>query len=127
MSFLTNEEKQVILDDMKIIFQSTGKTAKVLRPVMDGQNSFYGSKQTDLLEIADSVACLTVDLSPDDILMKKHDLIMHVLPDVDVNESDIIEFEGDQYKVTDLVIHNCFGVKTHLELMLKRNKSGKAN
>ena len=128
MSFLSTEEEKTIQDDMKIIIEASGNKAKILRPVVDGQDTFYGSRQKSLFEISTSVACEIVDLSPDDILMKKHNLIMYVLPYIDVNESDVVEFKGDQYKITDLVIHNCFGVATHLELMLKRNRrSGKTN
>ena len=122
MSFLSENEKDIIQFDIKTIIESTGETAKVLRPSVAQNDSFYGERISDLTEIAGSIPCESQDLSPDDIQMKNHDLIMNVLPDADVTEDDFIVSKGFKYRVSDIITHNCFGCITHLELKLEKDK-----
>ena len=124
MSILTPAEKAQVKDDVRKIITSSGETVRILRPSIQDKGSFYGSKETGFSEIAESRPCEAKRLSPEDIRMTGHDLIMHVLPDTDVAEGDILEFEDSKYRVTDIVSHNCFGVVTHLELKLEKDRHG---
>ena len=122
MSFLSESEKNIIQFDIKSIIESTGETARILRPAAVQNDSFYGEKKADLTEIAGSIACESQDLSPDDIQVKDHDLIINVLPDADVRENDFIVSKGFKYRVSDIITHNCFGCITHLELKLEKDQ-----
>ena len=122
MSFLSESEKDIIQFDIRTIIESTGETAKVLRPVTAENDSFYGERISDFTIIEGSIPCESQDLSPDDIQMKDHDLIMNVLPDADVRENDLIEFKDHKYRVSDVISHNCFGCITHLELKLEKDR-----
>ena len=120
MEVLTDNEKLNIQTDMKTIIGSFGVNASVYRPVKENINTFYGSKQTGLTKIYDSIKCEIIDLSPDDSRMKGHDLLVNILSDVEIKEDDIFEIKNIKYKVKDIIIHNCFGVITHKEIKLER-------
>ena len=122
MTILKNSEKNILKNDIRKIIESTGDFLKILRPEKTGQNSFYGSKQTGLAVITDSVICEKIDLLPDNTVSKEHDLIVNIPPETDIKEDDLIEYKSTRYKVTDIVKHNCFGAITHLELKTERDK-----
>ena len=122
MTILKNSEKNILKNDIRKIIESTGDVIKILRPSKAGQNTFYGSKQTGLTVIADSVICEKIDLLPDNTVSKEHDLILHLPPETDIREDDLIEYKNSRYKVTDIVAHNCFGAITHIEIKTERDK-----
>ena len=122
MEILSNDEKLNIQADMKTIIDSFGIIVIIYRPAKDRVNTFYGSKQTGLTRIYDSIKCEIIDLSPDDSRMKGHDLLVNILPDIEIKEDDIFEINNIKYKVKDIIVHNCFGAITHKEIKLERDK-----
>ena len=103
-----------------LILQS-GVTGIVTRPQAAGEGTFYGPAETAEEEIG-SVPIEMQDLSPKDLTEIGADAVAHVLPDSGVREQDFLAIGKTRYRVTEVKPHNFFGMVTHLELHLERER-----
>jgi hypothetical protein len=124
MSVLSAEEMVAITGDVRQIIEACGETARILRPEKSGTDSFFGPHESGEAIIASNVPCELQHLSPEAVIQKGHDAVLHVLPDAGVIENDFVEVAGVRYRVTDIVPHNCYGVITHFELRLEKEYRG---
>ena len=118
MTILSQREQQQIAADVRLVIESSGETARVLRPNRQGADTFFGAHEAAEVEVA-VIPCELRHLPPEEVQQKGHDAELHVLPGAPVLEGDFAVMVGVRYRVTDVKPHNCFGVVTHLELKLE--------
>ena len=103
-----------------IILQSK-VTATLLRPEVAGEDSFYGANEENEMEIG-TIPIEMQDLPPKDLSEIGADAVASVLHDSDVNEQDFLVIGSTRYRVTEVKPHNFFGVVTHFDLYLARER-----
>ena len=120
MTILSDSEKTQAASDIRKMIEAGGQTARILRPVKAGLDSFFGAHEAAEVEIAAFAPCELQDLPPEEVQQTGHDAALQLLPDADIAEGDFVEVAGIRYRVTDIAPQNLFGVVTHLELRLER-------
>ena len=120
---LESHEKQMIAIDTAELIRASGETAEILRPSVSGAGDFAGPHASSE-ELLGTVAIEFQQLSPEELKQIGADGICSMLPDSDVAEGDILVYNGDRYRVTDVKPENCFGAVTHLTVKLEHEYSG---
>jgi hypothetical protein len=82
--------------------------------------SFDGPIEADETVVVESFVLEWHPASPDELKQLGHSGSMHVLPDLPVEENDIVLFDGHRYRVTDLHDQSLFGTVTHKVVRLER-------
>ena len=109
----------MIVMDMAELIRASGETAEILRPSVSGSGDFAGPHEPSE-ESLGSVVIEFKQLSPEELKQIGADGVCSMLPDSDVAEGDILVYNGDRYRVTDVKPENCFGAVTHLTVRLER-------
>ena len=107
--------------DVAWMISKSGLTATVTRPMVSGEDSFYGPHENSGTVIG-NVPIEMRDLPPEDLAEIGADAVASVLPDSGVEEQDMLEVDGIRYRVTQTKPQNLFGEVTHLELHLELEK-----
>ena len=108
----------IVMDTSELI-RASGETAELLRPVVSGAGEFAGPHEPSE-ESLGTVAIEFKQLSPEELKQIGADGMCSMLPEIDVREGDIVVYNGDRYRVTDVKPENCFGAVTHLTVRLER-------
>ena len=116
---LESREKQMIVMDTAELIRASGETAEILRPSVSGSGDFAGPHEPSE-ESLGTVAIEFKQLSPEELKQIGADGVCSMLPASDVREGDILVYNGDRYRVTDVKPENCFGAVTHLTVKLER-------
>ncbi len=120
-TFLTIAQANQIRADMKALIESSGESAtrsrQVLTPVL------YGGQP-----IGESVNQITFPvlrkpLPENDLIKNGNGMVLSVLPDVDVQEIDLVTVDGVHYGIAEITEFNLFGVVTHREIKLEPYRS----
>jgi len=107
--------------DVEWMIRRSGVMGTVIRPTVDGQDSFFGPHEPTETPVGEiPVEMKTLD--PADLAEIGADAVASVLPGSDVQEQDFLEVEGVRYRVTDVKPNNFFGQLTHMDLHLEREK-----
>ncbi len=120
---MTRLERQIhqAVKDTAWLIRKAGTSARLLRPVKAGEDSFFGSFESDETEIG-TISIEKKLLEEQDLAEIGADAVADVLPDSGVEESDILEIEGIRYRATDVKPQNFFGAVTHIRLHLELEK-----
>ena len=116
---LETGEKQMIALDVAELIRASGETAEMLRPAVINADEFTGPHAPSE-ESLGTVPIEFQQLSPDDLKQLGADGQCSMLPDADVNEGDVLVFDGIRYTVSDVKQVNCFGAVSHLVVKLER-------
>jgi len=111
------------VDDVDKIIRLSNVTATLYRPVVAGENSFYGPCESSETTIG-SISVEVKDLSPTDLAEIGADAVASVLPNSGVKEQDFLKIGSTRYRVTEVKQQNLFGKITHLDLHLELEKKG---
>jgi len=121
---LRADEKQRIQADIRSLIEQSGTTGTLLRPVSTGIGSFDGPVESDEQVIVESFPLEWRPGSPDDLKQIGTSGSIHVLPDLDVREKDMVEFENHRYRVTDVRPIDLFGTAVYQVVQLEREYRG---
>jgi len=121
---LLEEEKRLSQDDIRSLIEASGSTGRLLRPVKSGAGSFDGPVEADEQVVIEAFPLEWRPLSPGDLKQMDHSGLAHVLPDLEVQDGDIVEFNEHRYRVTDVRPVDLFGTPVYQILQLEREYRG---
>ena len=121
---LTDREKRVIEEDVRELVVADETTCRVLRPVVAGEGSFNGPRETSETVVAESLAIEFLAGSPEEITQEGADATANIAFDADVQEGDFLVVDEVRYRVTNIEPHGIFGAKSHKTLTLEREYRG---
>jgi hypothetical protein len=116
---LTEEDREKMADDVGELIAAFSETAELIRPAVAGAGSFAGAYEPS----ESSLGVIPVEfkkLSPEELKQIGADGVCSLLPNADIQENDIIVFQGARYRATEVKPENCFGAVTHLTVKLER-------
>ena len=120
---LNDREKAEISSSIGMMVEAFSETADIYRPVTSGSGSFSGSRETS----ENLVATIPIEfkqLSPEELSQIGADGMCSFQTGADVQEGDIVLYNGIRFKITDMKLENCFGASTHLTARLEREYKG---
>ena len=106
-------------EDVGGLIEAFTETAEIIRPTQSGVGSFVGAY--DSAEV--SVGIVPIEfkrLSPEELKQLGADGVCSLLSNTDIQENDILVYQSDRYRVTNVKLVNCFGAETHLIAQLER-------
>ena len=107
--------------DVEWMIRKSGLTAKITRPAIEGEGTFFGPHGGSETVVA-SIPIEMKDLPPKDLAEIGADAVASVLPECGIEEQDFVEVKGIRYRVTEVKQQNLFGEVTHLDLHLELEK-----
>jgi len=107
--------------EVEWLIRQSGVTGTLSRPVTSGQDSFYGTHEGSEA-VQGEVNVEMQDLAPKDLTEIGADAVACALSDSGVQEQDFLIVGETRYRVTEVKPHNFFGVVTHLDLHLTRER-----
>ena len=116
---LTTKDREIMADDVSALIEAFSETAEIIRPAVSGVGSFAGSYEPE----ESSLGIIPIEfkqLSPEELKQLGADGVCSMLLDTDIREDDILVYQSDRYRVTDVKRENCFGAVTHLTVKLER-------
>ena len=116
---LEPHEKEIIALSTAELIRASGESAGLLRPAVSGVGEFSGPHEPT----EESLGVVPIEfkqLSPDDLKQIGADGLCSMLPDAGVIEGDILVFNEQRYRVSDVKPMNCFGAVSHLIVKLER-------
>ena len=116
---LTTEDRTKMSGDVGVLIEAFSETAEIIRPTESGVGSFSGAYDSAEMSIG-VVPIEFKQLSPEELKQLGADGVCSLLSDTDIQEGDILVYQGDRYRVTDVKPENCFGAETHLIVRLER-------
>ena len=120
MTLVEKQTAQAMRDVARMI-RLSGQTAKLIRPGMVGEGSFYGPRETTETDVA-VIPIEMKALSPQDLVEIGSDAVASALPDCGVKEQDFLRIDSARYRVTEVKPQNLFGTMTHIDLHLELEK-----
>ena len=116
---LTAEDRIKMSGDVDALIESFSETAELIRLTVSGAGSFAGSYEPEESSLG-TIAIEFKQLSPEELKQLGADGVCSLLSDTDIQEGDILVYQGDRYRVTNVKTVNCFGAETHLIAQLER-------
>lgn len=121
---LLPDEKNRVKQDIRNLIELSGQTGRLLRPTLTGAGSFDGPVETDEQVVIESFPLEWHPHSPDELKQVGHSGMIHVLPELNMQEKDIVEFDGHRYRVTDVRPIDLFGTSVYQVAQLEREYRG---
>lgn len=121
---LLADEKNRIQADIRDLIEQSGQSGKLLRPQTTGVGSFDGPVEADETVAVESFPLEWHPGSPDDLKQIGMSGSAHVLPDLDIREKDMVEFENHRYRVTDVRPIDLFGTSVYQVVQVEREYRG---
>ena len=106
-------------EDVGGLIEAFTETAEIIRPTASGVGSFTGAYEPEELSIG-TVPIEFKQLSPEELKQLGADGVCSLLSNTDIQEGDILVYQDDRYRVTNVKLANCFGAETHLIVQLER-------
>lgn len=115
------QQAQQIRSDMKALIECSGESATRTRQRIGVVE--YGGAHVE--ETVDQItfAVLRKPLPESDLTKSGNGLVLSVLPEVDVQEIDLVTVDGVHYGIAEITEFNLFGVVTHKEIKLEPYRS----
>jgi len=116
---LSAENRTKMSEDVGTLIEAFSESAELIRPAVSGVGSFAGAYEPE----ESSLGAIPIEfkqLSPEELKQMGADGVCSLLPDTDIQENDILMFQGIRYRVTEVKPENCFGAVTHLTVKLER-------
>lgn len=121
---LLEHERRLSQDDIRSLIEASGSSGRLLRPTQSGAGSFDGPVESGESVAVEAFPLEWRPLSPDDLKQWGHSGIAHVLPELDVSDGDIVEFNDHRYRVTDVRPIDLFGTPVYQVVQLEREYRG---
>lgn len=121
---LLPDEKKRVKRDIRNLIELSGQTGQLRRPQVTGAGSFDGPVESGEQVIVEAFPLEWRPHSPDDLKQLGHSGMIHVLRELDVQEKDIVEFDGHRYRVTDVRPIDLFGTAVYQVAQLEREYRG---
>jgi len=118
---LSGIEKQTLKADMADLLSSFGKSMTVFRSAVVNGGSFSGSNQTPEVRMGEANVEEKL-LAPNALTDDGADRIVYCPGQTDIQEGDRVEMDDRSFLVSHVDPQNAFGVVTHLEVTLNRDK-----
>ena len=116
---LSAEDRTKMSEDVGVLIETFSESAELIRPAVAGAGSFAGSYEPEESSLG-AVPLEFKQMSPEELKQVGADGICSLLPDTDIREGDILVYQNDRYRVTEVKPENCFGAVTHLTVKLER-------
>jgi hypothetical protein len=116
---LTAEDREKMTGEVSALIEASGETAELIRPAVSGAGSFAGAFESSESFLG-TIPIEFKQLSPEELKQIGSDGICSLPPDSGIQENDIIVYQGDHYRATEVKPENCFGAVTHLTAKLER-------
>ena len=116
---VTAKDRDKMSAEVSTVIEAFTETAEIIRPNMAGAGSFAGSHESAETSLG-MIPLEFKQLAPEDLKQIGADGVCSIPPDSDVQENDILLYQGSRYRVTELKPENCFGAVTHLTVKLER-------
>ena len=116
---LTAEDRMKMSGDVDALIEAFTETAEIIRSTVSGAGSFSGAYESEESLIG-TVPIEFKQLSPEELKQLGADGVCSLLSNTDIQEGDILVYQGDRYRVTNVKTVNCFGAETHLIAQLER-------
>jgi len=116
---LTAEDRDKMSGDVGELIAAYSETAELIHPTVSGAGSFAGAYEP----AESSLGVVPIEfkqLSPEELKQMGADGVCSLLPDTNIQENDILVYQGVCYRVTEVKPENCFGAVTHLTVKLER-------
>jgi len=121
---LQTDEKISAQKDFINLIKQTGETGRLIRPMKSGTGSFNGPAESSEEIIKESFSLEWHQLSPENLKQIGGDGVIHVLPDLDIRDGDMVEHQQERYRVTDVRDESLYGVNTQKVVRLEREYRG---
>jgi len=118
---MNERQRRQAAGDVAWLIRQSGVHAALLRPRVEGEDSFFGPHESAETEIG-TIPIELKELPPADLAEIGADAVASVLPDCGVKEQDFIRIGATRYRVTEVKAQNFFGKITHLDLRLEQEK-----
>jgi len=116
---LTAEDRDKMSGDVSELIAAYSEIAEIIRPAVSGAGSFAGAYEP----AESSLGVFPLEfkqLSPEELKQLGADGVCSLLPDTNIQEGDILVYQDNRYRVTEVKSENCFGAVTHLTVKLER-------
>jgi len=116
---LTAEDRDKMSGDVSELIAAYSETAELIRPAISGAGSFAGAYEP----AESSLGVLPIEfkqLSLEELKQLGADGVCSLLPVSDIQEGDILVYQDNRNRVTEVKPENCFGAITHLTVKLER-------
>jgi len=116
---VTEQDRDAMAADVSSVIAAFTETAEIIRPAVSGAGSFAGSFEP----LETSLGMISLEfkqLSAEELKQIGADGVCSTPSDSGVQEDDILLYQGNRYRVTELKPENCFGAVTHLTVKLER-------
>jgi len=116
---LSEQDRNAMQTDVTEMIAEFCEAAEILRPSEAESDSFAGPHEP----FEESLGMVPLEFSPsspEDLKQKGSDGTADFPVEANIAEGDIILYQGNRYKVTNVKKENCFGAVTHLTASLKR-------
>ena len=120
MPLMTDREKRRIEDDVGELIHADETVCRVLRPVVEGSDDFYGSHESSETVITEELPIEFIAGKPEGLEQEGADASANVDYDADVQEGDFLVVEEVRYRVSHVDPHTAFGAQSHKTLILER-------
>lgn len=121
---LQADEKTRVQKDLRELIELSGQAGKLFRPVVAEVGSFDGPVEADEAIVVESFPLEWRPHSPDDLKQIGTSGMIHVLPELDIREQDMVEFENHRYRVTDVRPIDLFGTAVYQVVQIEREYRG---
>lgn len=118
---LNAQEQQMMKSDVESLIKSQGITMTVTRSLQQGAGSFAGSHGSSETSVGEYMIEEKL-LSPKSLTEIGADKVVSCKGDIDIREGDRVAINGESFLVSHLKPQNAFGVVTHLEVNLERDR-----
>ncbi len=116
---LSSEDRTKMSEDVGALIEAFSETAELIRPTVSGAGSFTGAYEPEETSLG-TVPIEFKQLSPEELKQLGADGVCSLLSDTDIREGDILVYQGDRYRATNVKRENCFGAVTNLTVKLER-------
>ena len=116
---VTTKDREAMVAEISAVIEAFTETAELIRPAVEGAGSFAGSFESQETSLG-TIPLEFKQLSAEELKQIGADGVCSMLPDTDIQENDILIYQGNRYRVTELKPENCFGAVTHLTVKLER-------
>ena len=116
---VTEQDRATMAADVSSVIATFTETAEIIRSTVAGVGSFAGSHESAETSLG-MISLEFKQLSAEELKQIGADGVCSIPPDSGIQENDILLYQGNRYRVTELKPENCFGAVTHLTVKLER-------